>query len=251
MNFSQDCCFFLNLVHSSESKKKLDLGRNFMRTTTTIISSMVSIPWFYSISMYTSVNYCSIHNKTYIQYLLLYVYIYICAPHNISIWFSILGNKHFVGTTHEQHVYKKTLSLSKISSFGPFPPFHQRLKPLKAAVPWVMGVWNLGVGAGWAELCSGLSARKNIPRWQKRTHDTVYNPENSWISPKKGGPVQKERIVLQFAIFQGTCGCFLGVFLLGCSYGSRDASFNKNKSRLNCGCSLKPLRNDLHFPLVS
>lgn len=68
--------------------------------------------------------------------------------------FSILGTKHFVGTTHEQHVYKKTLSLSKISSFGrcllstfSFNRFVARFLPTVEAVEAAsrkMGVWNLG-----------------------------------------------------------------------------------------------------------
>ena len=213
MNFSQDCCFFLNLVHSSESKKKLDLGRNFMRTTTTIISSMVSIPWFYSISMYTSVNYCSIHNKTYIQYLLLYVYIYICAPHNISIWFSILGNKHFVGTTHEQHVYKKTLSLSKISSFGRFLLSTNGWSRW-SRVPWVMGVWNLGVGAVGQNSVQGWVPGKISPGGKKE-HMIQYTILKTHESPLKRGASSKGKDCFTICYFSGDMWMFFGGVFVG------------------------------------
>ena len=223
MNFSRDCCFFLNLVHSSESKKKLDLGRNMRRTTITIISSMVfflammSKPWFYFyMFMYSSVY--SIHNK---RYMYIYIYIHMCT----SWYIQLVSNtkKPTFCWNNTWTTYVKRLDpyrRSHRSAVSSFPPTVGQ--PLFRRAPEIMGVWNLGdLGLSGKVECQAyiyprVAQKKHmIHLWY---HYTI--PENSWISisPKKGGHFKEERIVFwNLLFFTGTCGCFLGVFLLGSS----------------------------------
>lgn len=130
------------------------------------------------------VHFCKLLQHTQQNIYSIYYYTYTYTYVHLIIYsdgFSILGTKHFVGTTHEQHVYKKTLSLSKISSFGRFLLSTNGWSRW-SRVPWVMGVWNLGVGAVGQNSVQGWVPGKISPGGKKEHMIQYTIPENSWIS---------------------------------------------------------------------
>ena len=214
MNLSQDCCFFPKFSTQQWVKeeigswKKLHEDHHYHY----IINGVYTLILFnFYVHFCILLQHCSIHNKTYIQYLLLYLYI--CAPHNIFIWFSILGNKHFVGTTHEQHVYKKTLSLSKISSFDRFLLSTNGWSRW-SRVPWVMGVWNLGVGAVGQNSVQGWVPGKISPGGKKE-HMIQYTILKTHESPLKRGASSKGKDCFTICYFSGDMWMFFGCVFVG------------------------------------
>ena len=232
MNFSQYCCFFPKfstqqwVKEETGSQKKLDEDHHY-HCIINGVYTLILFNVFVHVCILIQHTQQNIYTYIYIYiqwYIYTHNYIYIYIPHNKFRWFSILGNNHFVGTTHET-TYIKRRDLYRRSAVSSVPPTVEAVEAAAPRKSWVFGTSEIWVGGGVPGICLSPGGGKENT-WY--TWIPVYIPENSWISisPKKGGQFKRKKGSFSEICYfsRDILDVFWGCFCWGVANGSQDAS---------------------------